>query len=388
MMTGAKFDIQKIETLLNSATNERQRKMYQALLNKARAELAPESAPSQQKATESSHKKPQTSASTKKKAQGKTAKKKAKSSPPASKQTSSKKNATSKKEKASNNDSIVVTEEISATNKSTSVVQTKENLLESATTKAKAKKQSKKSKSNDKATSSDQPYFSGVGIIKCTPYLEDEKVFVTIDEQQFSLKQAVGTGRKGIDLLKEELEQNGSREMLLRVYPNIIHHSDGSSPYHLFRLVHFYLNEEQYSELPEEFIFRGLWRFISHCPSPVITINRNISRLRFYKNLSSVAQKYFARSQDFPVVWDAPVAPFKYDSERKKSEQMPCYFVQVRAIFKNGQYIVTSMLSEPTLEIPRFIKPHKKNRNSQNKSKQSDQTNQLDKESESNTKIT
>ncbi len=390
MMTGAKFDIQKIETLLNSATNERQRKMYQALLNKARAELAPDSNPSQQKATESSHKKPQTSASTKKKAQGKSSKKKAKSSPPASKQTSSKKKTTSKKEKASNNDSVVVTEEISATNKSTSVLQTKED-KESATTKAKAKKQSKKSKSSDKATSSDsnnQPYFSGVGIIRGTPYLEGEKIFVTIDEQQYELQKVMGgASRKRINPLKEELESNGSREMLLRVYPNILHFTDGRPPYQLFRLVQFYLDEEQYSELPEEFIFRGIWRVASYCPSPVITINRNISQLGYYKNLSSDAQKYFARSQDFPVVWDAPVEPFKYDSERKKSEQMPCYFVQVKAIFKNGQYIVTEMLSEPTLDIPRFIKLYKKNPNSQERSKQSDKPDQLDKESESNTEV-
>ena len=386
MMTAEKTKLQKLQTLLNSATNERQRKMYLALLNKAKAELASESAPPQQKAT-------QTSASTKKKAQGKTAKKKAESNPPASKKTSSKNSATSKKEKASNNNSVVVTEEISATNKSTSVLQsnqTKQN-KESATTKAQAKQKSKQSKNSDKATSEDsnnQPYFSGVGIIRGTPYLEGEKIFVTIDEQQFSLKQAIGTGRKGIDLLKEELEENGSREMLLRVYPNIIHNSNGTPPYQFFRLVHFYLNEEQYSELPEEFIFRGIWRVISCCPSPVITINRNISRLGFYKNLSSDAQKYFAKSQDFPVVWDAPVEPFKYDSERKKSEQMPCYFVQVKAIFKNGQYIVTEMLSEPTLDIPRFIRLPKQNRNNQkNKSKHSDQTNQLDKESESNTEV-
>ncbi len=390
MMTGAKFDIQKIETLLNSATNERQRKMYLALLNKARAELAPKSHHTQQNTTQSSPKKTQTSASTKKKAQGKTAKKKAESSPPASKQTSSKKKTTSKKEKASNNDSIVVTEEISATNQSISALQTKED-KESATTKAKAKKQSKKSKSSDKATSSDsnnQPYFSGVGIIRGTPYLEGEKIFVTIDEQQYELQKVMGgASRKRIDLLKSELEKNGSREMLLRVYPNILHFTDGRPPYRLFRLVQFYLDEEQYSELPEEFIFRGIWRVVSYCPSPVITINRNISQLGYYKNLSSDAQKYFARSQDLPVVWDAPVEPFKYDSERKKSEQMPCYFVQVKAIFKNGQYIVTEMLSEPTLDIPRFIRLPKKNRNSQNQSKQSDQPNQLDKESESNTEV-
>ena len=394
-MTAEKTDLQKLENLLNSATNERQRKMYLKLLNKARAELAPDSsAPKQQKTTESSTKKTQTTASTKKKARGKSSLDKA---PSASKKTSSIVNATSEKDKASSiDDSIVVTEEISTSNNSTSVAKTNQIKQDKklASTKTKAQKQSKKTNSSDKTTSSPtsdstkKAYFSGVGIIKCTPYLEDEKLFVTIDEQQYELQKVVGVRRKQIDLLKSSLEQNGSREMLLRVYPNIIHHSDGSPPYHLFRLVQFYLNEEQYSDFPEEFIFRGIWRVISYCSSPVITINRNINRLGVYKNLSSVAQKYFAKSQDFPVVWDAPVEPFKYDSQRRKSEQMPCYFVQVKATFKNGQYIVTEMLSEPTLEIPRFIQPPKKNRNSQNKSQptnQSNQTNQLDQESDSAT---
>ena len=35
-MIAVKSDLQKLENLLNSATNERQRKMYQALLDKAR----------------------------------------------------------------------------------------------------------------------------------------------------------------------------------------------------------------------------------------------------------------------------------------------------------------------------------------------------------------
>ena len=374
-MTAEKTNIQKLEALLNSATNERQRKMYQTLLNKAKAKLAPELAPPQQKATESTPKKTQTST-----------KKKAQSSPPASKKTSSKKKTTSEKEKVSSNNSVVVTEEISATNQSTSVLQTNQTKQnqESATDQTKAKKQSKK---NDLATSSDsnnQPYFSGVGIIRGMPYLEGEKVFVTIDEQQYELKKV---SQERFDLLKSELKENGSREMLLRVYPNILHFKDGSPSYQLFRLVQLYLDEEQYSELPEEFIFRGVWRVVSYCPSPVITIYRNIDRLGFYKSLSSYAQKYFAKSQDFPVVWDAPIAPFKYDTKRQKSEQMPCYFVQVKAIFKNGQYIVTEMLSEPTLDIPRFIRQPKPNRNNQNQPKQSDKANQLDKESSSNNEV-
>ncbi len=385
-MTAVQSDLQKLEALLKSATNERQRKMYLSLLNKARAELVTDSAPSEQKTTESLTEKTQTTASTKKKARGVSSKKKASSTldaAPASKKTSSQVNATSKKEKVSpNNGSIVVTSDVSASNNSTSVPETNQINADKGSAKTKTKSKAKK-----QSDSTNQTAFQGGGIIKCTPYLEDEKLFVTIDGQQYALEKVVGARRTRIDLLKSELEQNGSREMLLRVYPNITHFTDGRPPYHFFRLVQFYAHEEQYPEFPFEFIFRGIWRVVSHCPSPVITIYRNINRLGVYKNLSSLAQKYFAKAQDIPVVWDGTVEPYKHYRSRNKSEQMPCYFVQVRAIFKDGQYIVTEMLNEPTLEIPRFIQPPKKNRNSQNKSKQSNQTNQLDKESESNTEV-
>ncbi len=42
------------------------------------------------------------------------------------------------------------------------------------------------------------------------------------------------------------------------------------------------------------------------------------------------------------------------------SSQMPRYFVEVRAIFKDGLYVVEEMLGEPTLDIPKFIKVPKK----------------------------
>ena len=403
-MTAVQSDIQKLEALLKSATNERQRKMYLSLLNKARASIISDSTPESEKTTESSTEKTTIATSTKKKGQGKISKEKESSSPPTSKNKSSKKNVTSKEKKAlSKDDSILVTEEVSTTNNSTSVAETNQTQQnkESAKTKSKTKKQSKQKNHELKSASStaNQVIFQGVGIIRCTPYIEDEKLFVTIDKQQYPLEKAVGVRRAEIDLFKSEIEQNGSREMLLRVYPNITHHSDGRPPSHLFRFVRYYLNEErgvqapdvspgnnpsQCSLDPEEFIFRGIWRVVSHCPSPVITIYRNINRYALYKRLSKYAKQYFVKAQDFPVVWDAPVEAYKHYPARDKSEQMPCYFVQVKAIFQDGKYTVTEMLSEPTLNIPRFIEP-KKNRSHKNKSKQPQQTNKSDQKSESST---
>ena len=45
-----------------------------------------------------------------------------------------------------------------------------------------------------------------------------------------------------------------------------------------------------------------------------------------------------------------------FNPQAKKGSQMLRYFVEVRAIFKDGLYVVEEMLREPTLKIPKFIK--------------------------------
>ncbi len=67
-----------------------------------------------------------------------------------------------------------------------------------------------------------------------------------------------------------------------------------------------------------------------------------------------------AQPRHIPVVWDAPVEPFKFNPQLEKGEQMPRYFVEVRAIFKDGLYVVEEMLREPTRKLPKFIKVSKK----------------------------
>ena len=70
-----------------------------------------------------------------------------------------------------------------------------------------------------------------------------------------------------------------------------------------------------------------------------------------------------------PVVWDdAPVEPFKFDPQKDKNSKMKRYFVQVRATFRDGVYVVEEVLEKPTKKIPKFLKPFRKKdikRNSQ-----------------------
>ena len=79
----------------------------------------------------------------------------------------------------------------------------------------------------------------------------------------------------------------------------------------------------------------------------------------YFKRLKKSRKFSFAKPHHIPVVWDAPIEPFKFNPQLEKGEQMPRYFVEVRAIFKDGLYVVEEMLREPTRNIPRFIKVSK-----------------------------
>jgi len=78
-----------------------------------------------------------------------------------------------------------------------------------------------------------------------------------------------------------------------------------------------------------------------------------------FKKLNAKQQFHFAKPHHIPVVWSATVEPFKFNPQAEKGSQMPRYFVEVRAIFKDGLYVVEEMLREPTRNIPRFIKVSK-----------------------------
>ena len=333
-MTAVKSDLQKLENLLNSATNERQRKMYQALLDKARHEAknmmpTPSSSP------------------TKKSQAGKT---------DAVASTSQKKQSKFTPQKASpNNDNHALPLEVTSSQIKQDRAERKTALQEVAPTIT-----SSQSQSNQHSHQTDKRIFQAVGLIKCTPYLENEKIKLTINNHSYDLRKLNGRLSKQFSQLARELEENGSRQMLLRVYPHIIHSADNSEIRHLFSLVRAYLDESKYPDAEESFVFRGIWQYVPYCSTPVISIHRNIDNLNFYQRLPFAAKKFFIRPQGIPVVWNAPVDPFVYHRSRSKSEQMPRYFVEVRATFKDGQYTVVEMLNEPTLDIPKFIKPPRK----------------------------
>ena len=340
-MTAIKSDLQKLEALLNSATNERQRKMYQSLLDKARQNAAlRESASHSEQAAESKVDSVTPASSINKQ----------NTSEPKEEQVMS--SATAKERDRTND---------VAQGDSGSLLADPEEVAQKPT-KSEANKQSK----------SNQPtIFQAVGLIRCTPRIEGDKLLITIGDRDYELKKGSGRWRKQFDELKQEIEKHGSTEMLLRVYPQIIHDSKNQEIRYWFTLVRAYFNESQCFDNREDFIFRGIWNIVPYCPLPVISIHRNINTLGFYQRLSFKAKKAFIRPQDFPVVWSAPIEPFQYNPELDPREQMPRYFVQVRAIFKDGRFEVVETIEKPTLDVPRYIKPPKKNQNTLSQQKNS-----------------
>ena len=315
-MTVVKPDLKKLENLLKSATNARQRKMYQSLLDKARQDLL---------RTESTA----CSALT------------AESKVDAVRVDSSKANQKQKKQKKQKKQTIVqVLEE-----KSVSQLET--------TNKAKKKKSSKKS------VAKPSTIFQAVGSIKCTPHIKEDKLYITIDGQEYELKRGDWKSRKYYDDLKLEIEEKGEHELWMRVYPKIAHNSKKQEIRSWFTLVKTFSDTLRPENQLEGFIFRGIWHYVHYCDEPVISIYRNLEMLGSYNRTPPQAKKAFARPHAFPLVWSSPVEPYQYNPQLNNNEQMPRFFVQVRAIFEDGQFKVVEMLDKPTLDIPKYINPPK-----------------------------
>lgn len=328
-MAAVKSDLQKLEDLLRSATNARQRKMYQALIDKARQQV----------------KDSQSNASQSQKTQLKKLQTEKVSAIAIDKKV--------KKVKPSHSKARVKKKPLNLAGNDSLKIKTKTNQVKKNKRASSTRKQSRKV---------DGKIFQAIGLIKCIPYLEDEKLVVSMDGIKYDLKSVSPFPNQKFIKFKEELEKNGSREMFLKVYPNAIHYPDGREIRHSFSLVRSYLNQEQKPDYQEGFIFRGIWRLMPYLLTPVISVYRNIDTLATYKRLSVSAQKSFAKPHNFPVVWDAPVEPFVCNPKHQELEQPPYYFVEVRATLQDGRYKVIEMLNKPTLKIPKFIKLKGKNK--------------------------
>ena len=301
-MSVVQLDLQKIEQLLNSATSSRQRKMYQALLDKARSQLV--------QSTDS--KAPQTTPETEKKAKTKT-KTKAKT--------------TKKQKKATPQETTneASTPTILATTPVSESTQLKP--LESDVT-PQTEPLPLPQEQPKQQPDSEPTIFQALGTILATPYLQGDSLKVAIDGRSYDLSCVRGYRRRAYMSLSSELEENGSKEMFLKLYPQATFDQSSAEPILSFSLANFSLNADKFKNYPQGFVLKGIWQYITHYDSPVISIHRNRDQLPTFKKLNAKQQFYFAKPHHIPVVWSAPIEPFKYNPTGEKSEQMPRYFVE------------------------------------------------------------
>lgn len=416
----AELDSLKIEKLLKSATNERQRKMYQALLKKARSQ-------EQQAAKTSSANKTQVKAQAvlgkvEKQSSGTTKKKKttqkilqkesaietviakspqievdneAKSLPkletppkleapplletPPKLETPLKLEAPPKLEKppakeqkstlsSSKTDSKVATE--TSTNTSKSAAKNNQNSAKQKSSNNQKEAQEQKAKSTKQKQSNQKtqkrkfqrkpPIFQALGKMVLTPYIKGNNLKVELNGQEYDLLYGSDFTVVAHRKLRQDLTKNGSRKMLLKLYPHVQFSKKSFSAKLSFILGNFdkqYYSNRQYSH---KFKLQGIWQYVPYSKTPVISIYRNMEQLGEFKQLNEKEQLKLAKPNHLPVVWNnAPVAPFKYVEGVPKEEQMPRYFVQVRAVLQDDMYVVEEILKKPTLDIPPHIKGDK-----------------------------
>ena len=376
----AQLDSKKLEKLLNSATNERQRKMYQSLLKKARSQeqaSKKSSSETEQKAktqtilgkVQSREKTLENSSSTSDK-EAKTAT--LLQPPPKLEKPPSRKETATNPSSVSTPEFLTQNKETTKTNHNTSTSTTKNNekltqdkssklQSESQHPKAKSTKgKSAKKKKPKQQLKEEAPMFQALGKMVLTPYLKDNDLKIELDGLEYDLLYGDDFTFQAHKALRQELMKNGSRKMLLKLYPNTRFSRKSSSAKLSFILGDFAKKYYTNRKYPSKFKLRGIWQYIPQCETPVISIYRNMEQLWQFKKLNEKEQLKLAKPKHIPVVWDdAPVEPFKYVKEVAKEEQMPRYFVEVRAIIFDGVYVVQEMLREPTLDIPTHIKGEK-----------------------------
>ncbi|MDJ0592913.1 MAG: hypothetical protein QNJ72_23465 [Pleurocapsa sp. MO_226.B13] len=217
-MSVYELDIQKIEQLLNSATSERQRKMYKSLLDKARSqELSSTSDPT-----------PETTPETEKKTQTKTNH---------STETKTKTKTTLKQKKSTRQSAT--TEAPTPTIQSTTSTKLTLNESDVPTQTEPSLSQSERTQQH----SDDEPrIFQALGTLVAAPYLKSDRLKVKIDGRSYDLLYVKGFQRRSHRSLKAELEKNGSRQMFLKLYPSATFDQSSAEPILSFSVANFSLD--------------------------------------------------------------------------------------------------------------------------------------------------
>ncbi len=219
----------------------------------------------------------------------------------------------------------------------------------------------------------DKPHqYHAVGILTTeVDFIEERKAIIKLDGKEYSLIPTL-SHRPTVRYLKKNIERTGTNRQKLIVYPKIVHLPDRNEPHQIsFTLLGFEGEQEKKDDAitnwlgDREFRLSGIWQFIPCCKCPVITAKRNFTKekLKQYKEMEENIQRVYARACHAPVFWKDPkVLPFRHNRHKSDEEQMPKYFIDAKVVFlpNRDAFGFRELLSEPTTEHPRYIKPPKK----------------------------
>ncbi|VXD24141.1 conserved hypothetical protein [Planktothrix serta PCC 8927] len=229
-----------------------------------------------------------------------------------------------------------------------------------------------KSESKQEQKPKNNSIFQAIGIIKGEVNLGDVST-IKIGDKEYRLFYIAGRRKQAYEALKKEIETTGNTTQRLIVYPKILHFPDKEKSHIVaFQIIGFISSDPTRKQHPlnselKDFEFKlcGTWQFIPVCRTPCISVFRNFTqdRLAWIKEAEAAKKVKFMKASHAPLLWkDSVVRPFRFNPRLEKEEQQKTYFVELKARFLPDRDVFgfVELLSQPTEERPNFFKASKK----------------------------
>jgi hypothetical protein len=175
------------------------------------------------------------------------------------------------------------------------------------------------------------------------------QIYITVEDKDYKVITIGTTRRKKL----KEIADTGE-EYYATVYPKYL--LIPRQPPEVIFCVKYWdkeLKEDTFKFQPNTFVLRGCWQFIPQSRTPVVYIYRNYdARERLPEFLKA---DYNFRASIVPLVWNnAVVKPFRFNAN-KEAIQIPRYFIEVEANFREGMFYFSKLLKKPTDTLPRYL---------------------------------
>ncbi|BAZ47181.1 hypothetical protein NIES4102_42270 (plasmid) [Chondrocystis sp. NIES-4102] len=209
--------------------------------------------------------------------------------------------------------------------------------------------------------------FQAVGVIQGEIALDKgENLIITLDGQQYRLGFTAISRPRKYKALVEEIKIQGNSQKKVLVYPRLSHTKTAYGYGVDFNLVTIAKTEETregiFQDLAAgEFYLSGFWQYVDFYDGPVVAVWRNYSQglAQAVERVGIKKAKQLLKTNYIPVDWtDAPQEPFKYDPNVEKRQQMPRYFVRLKARYQpqKNHFEAIEQLGESTTKAPKYLK--------------------------------